>query len=136
MKQKILIASTSLLLAIGAGSALADDTEDLIALDMQWGAAGVAGDSDTVATLLADELVAVDSSGVGGKQDQLDDNEPAPEGTQYEASDFQVVFLDDDTAVMTHSVAGEQEHYSMHVWSRNGDSWQVVATASIPVEAE
>ena len=136
MKQKILVTLTGLLLAASAGSAVADPTADLIALDMQWGSAGVAGDSDTVATLLSDDLVAVDPSGVGGKKEQLADNEPAPAGTQYEASDFNVVFIDDDTAIMTHSVAGEQEHYSMHVWSNDGGNWQVIATASVPVDSE
>lgn len=136
MHQKLLIMLTGLLLTTAASSLFADATEDLIALDMQWGSAGIVGDTETTAIILSDNLVAVDTTGVGGKQDQLDNNEPAPEGTVYEASDFNVVFITDDVAIMTHSVAGEEEHYSMHVWQKDGDSWQVVATASVPAESE
>jgi hypothetical protein len=115
-------------------SASADDTADLIARDKAWGAAGTKGDRDAVAKLLADNVVSVSETGVRGKQAELADTEPAPAGTQYEPTDFKVTFLNADTAVMTHATRGDEAHYSMHVWSRKGGEWQVVATSSTPVK--
>jgi hypothetical protein len=127
---------TCTLLAAFAATASADDTADLIAQDMAWGAAGTKGDTDAVAKLLADNLVAVSEDGVTGKQGELADNEPAPAGTKYEPTDFKVMFLNADTAVMTHRTSGEDAHYSLHVWSRKGGQWQVVATSSTPVKTK
>jgi hypothetical protein len=73
---------------------------------------------------------------VRGKQAELDDNEPAPAGSRYEPTDYKVVFLDTNTAVMTHSTKGEEAHHSMHVWSRKGGSWKVVATSTTPAASE
>jgi hypothetical protein len=123
------------LLTAGA-LASADDTADLIAQDKAWGAAGTKGDSDAVAKLLADDLVSVTESGVRGKQGELADNEPAPAGTQYEPTDYKVMFLDSDTAVMTHGTNGEDAHHSLHVWSRKDGQWKVVATSSTPAKKE
>lgn len=130
-KKSLLAGLTGLSLCLIASTSLAGSEDDLIALDMQWGQAGMAGDTDTVSVLLSEDLIAVDENGVSGKADQLADNEPAPEGATYDADDFNVVFLDDNTAIMTHSVGGEEAHYSMHVWELVDGNWQVVATASI-----
>lgn len=124
---------TGTLLVIFSATASADDTADLIAQDMAWGAAGTKGDTDAVAKLLADNLVSVTGSGVRGKQGELADNKPAPAGTRYEPTDYKVTFLDADTAVMTHGTKGDDAHYSLHVWSRKSGKWQVVATSSTPV---
>jgi len=111
--------------------------EHLIKLDQKWGAAGTAGDTDTVGKLLAKGLVAVDGTGVHGKAEQLENNEPAPEGTTYEPSDYQVTFLTDHIAVMTHAVSGDEgAAYSMHVWSNKSGNWQVVATSSTPADSK
>ena len=123
------------LLTAGA-LASADDTADLIAQDKAWGAAGTKGDSDAVAKLLADDVVSVTETGVRGKQGELADNEPAPAGTQYEPTDYKVMFLDSDTAVMTHGTSGEDAHHSLHVWSRKDGQWKVVATSSTPAKKE
>jgi len=131
-----LIGLAGLSLCLVASTGIAGSEEDLIALDMQWGQAGMVGDTDTVSVLLSEQLVAVDEDGISGKAEQLADNEPAPEGATYEVDDFEVVFLDDDTAIMTHSVGGDQAHYSMHVWSNVDGNWQVVATASVPADSE
>jgi hypothetical protein len=133
-RSKSLILGVSL--AALASAAVASPTDDLIKLDKQWGTAGMAGDTEAVAALLSDDLVAVSEEGVGGKAEQLADNEPAPAGATYDASDFQVRFLDDNTAIMTHAVSGEGQHYSMHVWSKKGGKWQVVATSSTPAASE
>jgi hypothetical protein len=117
------------LLAVTA-SVAADDAADLIALDKEWGKAGMKGDSNAVAKLLADDLVSVSDSGIRDKQGELANNEPAPAGAKYEPTDYKVKFLDTNTAVMTHATKGEEAHYSMHVWSRQGGKWRVVATAT------
>jgi hypothetical protein len=132
---RFVVLTGALLAAFGA-TASADDTADLIAKDKAWGAAGTKGDTDAVSKLLADNLVSVSESGVRGKQGELADNEPAPAGTQYEPTDYKVMFLDADTAVMTHGTKGEEPHNSLHVWSRKGGQWQVVATSSTPVESK
>jgi ketosteroid isomerase-like protein len=131
----LVVLTATLLAAVGA-TASADDTADLIAQDRAWGAAGTKGDTDAVAKLLADNLVSVSESGVRGKQGELADTKPAPAGTQYEPTDYDVTFLNADTAVMTHGTKGEEAHYSLHVWSRKGGQWQVVATSSTPVKSK
>jgi hypothetical protein len=125
---------TGTLLAAVGTIASADDTADLIAQDKAWGAAGTKGDTAAVAKLLADNVVSVSESGVRDKQGELADTEPSPAGTQYEPTDYKVTFLNADTAVMTHGTKGEEAHYSLHVWSRKGGQWQVVATSSTPVK--
>jgi hypothetical protein len=131
----LVVLTATLLAAVGA-TASADDTADLIAQDRAWGAAGTKGDTDAVAKLLADNLVSVSESGVRGKQGELADTKPAPAGTQYEPTDYKVTFLNADTAVMTHGTKGEEAHYSLHVWSRKGGQWQVIATSSTPVKSK
>ena len=127
---------TGVLLAAFGATASADETADLIAQDKAWGAAGTKGDADAVAKVLADTVVSVSESGVRGKQAELADTKPAPAGTQYEPTDYKVTFLNADTAVMTHGTKGEDPHQSLHVWSRKGGKWQVVATSSTPVKSE
>ena len=84
------------------------------------------------AKLLADKVVSVTENGVRGKQGELADNEPAPAGTRYEPTDYKVTFINPDTAIMTHGTKGAEAHYSLHVWSRKGGAWQVVATSTTP----
>jgi hypothetical protein len=125
-----------MLLAAFGATASADDTADLIAKDMAWGAAGTKGDTAAAAELLADNLIAVSGQGVSDKKGELAATEPAPAGTTYEPTDFKVMFLDKDTAIMTHGTKGKDAHYSLHVWSRKGGQWKVVATSTTPIEAK
>ncbi len=125
-----------MLLAAFGAIASADDTADVIAGDKAWGAAGTKGDADAAAKLLADDLISVSEEGVTGKKGELAAIKPAPAGTQYDPTDYKVVFLDKDTAVMTHGTKGADPHYSMHVWSRKSGQWQVVATSATPVKPE
>jgi len=136
MQRITLVVLTGTLLAAFGAIASADDTADLIAQDKAWGAAGTKGDADAVAKFLADNLVSVSENGVRDKQGDLADTEPAPAGTQYEPTDYKVMFLNADTAVMTHGTKGEDAHHSLHVWSRKGGKWQVVATSSTPVKSK
>lgn len=130
-RQRTLIVIAILGLVFG-GVAFGDDTEALIELDKQWGAAAVAGDMDAVGALLADDVVAVSEDGIHGKEHETMADDTIAEGTVYEPTDFEVRFLDEETAIMTHAVAGENAHYSLHVWSKKSGTWQVIATASAP----
>jgi Domain of unknown function (DUF4440) len=127
---------TCTLLVMLAASASADDKDDLIALDKQWGASATKGDMTAAAKFLADELVSVTEKGVRGKKEELADNEPAPAGTTYKPTDFKVTFINRDTAIMTHGTEGKDAHHSLHVWTRKGDTWQVAATSTTPEASE
>ena len=127
-----LVAVATLLAMFTATAYAADDTDALIALDKQWGESGVKGDTTVAAKLLADKVVSVTDKGVRGKQGELADNEPAPAGTRYEPTDYKVMFINPDTAIMTHGTKGADAHYSLHVWSRKGGTWQIVATSTTP----
>ena len=120
------------LLILFAANAVADDTQALIALDKQWGESVGKGDKTAAAKFIADGSVSVDDRGMKNKQQQIDDIRPAPEGEKYEAVNYKVTFLNSDTAIMTHSTKGTDAHYSLHVWSRKGGAWQVVATSTTP----
>lgn len=127
----LVIAGT--LLVMFAASAWADDTAALIALDKQWGEATLKGNMAVAGKFLADKVVSVSEKGVRGKQAELADMPTAPAGTRYEPTDYKVTFINPDTAIMTHGTKGFEPHYSLHVWSRKGDSWEIVASSTTPV---
>ena len=124
------------LLIMFAANAGADDKEALIALDKQWGEAVGKGDKTAAAKFIADNSVSVDDQGMKNKQQQIADIKPAPAGEKYEGVDYKVTFINPDTAIMTHSTKGTDRHYSLHVWSRKGGSWQVIATSTTPAASE
>ena len=132
----VMVAVGALSAMLAVGTARADATADLIQLDRDWGAAGIKGDAAAVAKLLADDLVSVDNEAVRDKKGELALVKPEPAGTQYEPTDYKVQFLGNDLAIMTHGTKGKDAHNSMHVWSRKGGKWQVVATSSTPVKRE
>jgi len=136
MQQTSVTVLAGLMLATFGATASADDTADLIAQDMAWGAAGTKGDTSAAAKLLADNLVAVSAQGVTDKKGELAASEPAPAGARYEPTDYKVMFLDKETAIMTHGTKGEDAHYSLHVWSKKGGQWKVVATSTTPIETK
>lgn len=124
------------LLILFAANAVADDTQALIALDKQWGESVGKGDKAAAAKFIADGSISVDDKGMKNKQQQLDDIRPVPAGEKYEAVDYKVTFINPDTAIMTHSTKGTDAHYSLHVWSRKGGTWQVIATSTTPASRE
>jgi uncharacterized protein DUF4440 len=124
----------ALMTVLGSVAYAADDTNALIALDKQWGESGVKGDTSVPAKLLAEKVVSVTDNGVRGKQAELADTKPAPAGTRYEPTDYKVTFINPDTAIMTHGTKGTDAHYSLHVWSRKGGTWQVIATSTTPAK--
>ncbi len=126
------IAIGTLLLVFAAGAG-ATDTDDLIALDKQWGESGVKGDPTVATKLLSDKVVSVTENGVRGKQGELADMEPAAAGTRYEPTDYKVTFVNPNTAIMTHGTKGAEAHHSLHVLSREkGGQWLIVATSTTP----
>jgi hypothetical protein len=127
--KNILITVATFGVMFAATAYAADDTEALIALDKQWGESIVKGDATVSEKLLADKVVSVDQNGVMGKKEIIADIKPAPAGTRYEATGYKVTFMNPDTAIMTHGTKGGDSHYSLHVWSRKGGTWQIVATS-------
>ena len=125
----------TLLAAVVATIAMAvplQDQDMLIALDKQWGQAGMKGDKAGVGKLVAEDAVDVETSGILDKAQAIAAVEPDDDpNAMYEASDYQVKSLGADIAIMTHSTP---DHYSLHVWQKQGDAWLVVATASVPRE--
>jgi hypothetical protein len=136
MQQTSVTVLAGLMLATFGATASADDTADLIAQDMAWGAAGTKGDTNAAAKLLSDNLVSLSDQGVTDKMGELAASEPAPAGTRYEPTDYKVMFLDKETAIMTHGTKGADAHYSLHVWSKKGGQWKVVATSTTPIETK
>ena len=133
--KSILVTVATFLVMFAATAYAADDTEALIALDKQWGESIVKGDKTVSEKLLADKVVSVDENGVTGKQAVLADIKPAPANTHYEATGYKVTFMNPDTAIMTHGTKGGDSHYSLHVWSRKGGTWQVIATSTTPAKS-
>lgn len=129
----ILVSIATLLSVLMTIAYAADDTEALIALDKQWGESGVKGETTVAGKLLADKVVSVTPGGVRGKAGELADTKPEPAGTRYEPTDYKVTFITPDTAIMTHGTKGADAHYSLHVWSHKGGTWQIVATSTTPM---
>lgn len=127
----VLILVAPLALAFAAS----DASEELIKLDKKWGEANLKGDKAFVGKILADDLMGISPQGMTSKASTLEGMEPTGE-TAYNASDFKVMMLGDDTAVMTHSVGvSDQTYGSLHVWVKRDGMWKVVATANVPVES-
>ena len=118
-------------LIVAGAVANADESDALVMLDKEWGQAESAA---AVEPLLADDLVALDSDGVGDKAQILEaaDSDDAPPGP-YVAGDYDVRFLSEDVAVMVHSAGEPNPHWSMHVWQKRDGKWQVAATATVPI---
>lgn len=132
---KLARVASAALLTVFATLASAGDKEDLIALDKQWAETVMKGDNTAAEKILADQIISVTEKGVGGRKEEIASYQAAPAGTRYEAADYKVIFLDPNTAVMTHATKGPDAHYSMHVWSRKGGKWQVVATSTTPMKS-
>ena len=132
MRRVLTLCLVAALPAAAAFAAGEDAKQELIELDQKWGESTDAG---VVGSILADGLIALDGSGVATKADQLKEltAEDAPTGP-YEADEYQVTFLDDDTAIMVHRSLSPDPHRSLHVWVKKEGRWQVVATVSTPID--
>ena len=106
---------------------LADVSDDLIAMDKQWGMAG------GPAGYVSEDVIGIGPTGVVNFGNLVADAAAnANAGEEYVVSGYQVKFLSDDIAVMVHTAAGSDPHASLHVIQKQGDAWLVVATASAP----
>ncbi|MDG1829744.1 MAG: hypothetical protein P8H66_10990 [Luminiphilus sp.] len=110
-----------------SSSSLADVSDDLIAMDKQWGMAG------GPAGYVSEDVIGIGPTGVVNFGNLVADAAAnANVGEEYVVSGYQVKFLSDDIAVMVHTAAGSDPHASLHVIQKQGDAWLVVATASAP----
>ncbi|MBT4256414.1 MAG: nuclear transport factor 2 family protein [Halieaceae bacterium] len=126
---KNIIGVSLIAIAMSTTLVFADDSATLTKMDKAWGEARNPGD---VKSLFTDDFIGIDGGGVSSKAQQLEQmaSDPAPDGP-YIAGDYDVRFLDANTAVMVHSAGtGKNTHWSMHVWRKSGGKWQVAATAS------
>ena len=122
-----------LLLLVGTFAiAMTDTKDDLVKLDHEWGVANLKADKAALEKIYADDLISVFAEGIGGKAEMFEGLEPAAD-TNYVTSDYKVMMLGDDTAVMAHNGGtGDAAYRSLHVWAKRGGQWTVVATANIP----
>jgi hypothetical protein len=110
-----------------SSSSLADVSDELIAMDKQWGMAG------GPAGYVSEDVIGIGPTGVVNFGNLVADAAAnANVGEEYVVSGYQVKFLSDDIAVMVHTAAGSDPHASLHVIQKQGDAWLVVATASAP----
>lgn len=130
----VLMACLLLLPLATAGQASDADKEALIELDKEWGSAQGAAAAEVVGRIAADDVIAVSGEGVAGKAELIANSQAAeaPAGP-YAAKDYQLRFLDETTAVMTHSAAEPDPHWSLHVWKKQDGVWKVIATMSTPI---
>ena len=129
MKRFIVIGLVAVVAGVALVAASGDAKDELIALDKKWGVAGMTADKATLETIYADDVLAVDGSGVTGKAEAVADAGNDDPNAKYEPTDFKVNMISEDVAVMTHAVEGST---SLHVWAKRDGNWVVVATASVP----
>jgi len=135
MRHAPISTAAGMLLVLFAAAAAADDSAALIELDKKWGQAGVKGDTATIAKLLDDDLVSVNEDGVRGKKEELADNEPPTAGASYEATDYRVIFVGADTAIMTHRTKGDDGSGEGSRGDRD-DFTGVVAIEAVPARSQ
>jgi len=119
--------------------------QELIAIDKQWGDAGLKGDSAVLESILADDFIGNSPTGVATKAQSIAEaktNAPNITNATYVADEYTVRFLDPNTAVMTHRAVEKglnkgkeysDQHLSMHVWVKRDGRWQVVASQATPI---
>jgi len=119
--------------------------QELIAIDKQWGDAGLKGDSAVLENILADDFIGNSPTGVATKAQNIAEaktNAANITNATYVADEYTVRFLDPNTAVMTHRAVEKglnkgkeysDQHLSMHVWVKRDGRWQVVASQATPI---
>jgi len=130
--------------AKGGGSAASSVTQALTDLEHQWAKASKAADGDALASILADDFVALDSDGsMHTKTDVIARTKKAKWVTN-EISDVKVM-AHGDSAVVTGSWTGNgtdgagkaqnaKERWA-DTWVKTaGGKWQCVASASAPIK--
>lgn len=128
MKRFIVIGLVAVVAGVALVAASHDAKDELIELDKKWGAAARTADKATLETILADDVLAMDESGVTGKAEAVAAAGNDDPDAKYEPTDFKVNMISEDVAVMTHAVEGG---LSLHVWAKRDGNWVVVATAAV-----
>ena len=136
MNRAVVISAVLLTLLAGLAVAMHHETDALIKLDKEWGAAQGQEAVDAISRIISDDVLAISGDGLGSKATMIEaaQDEDAPTGP-YMADNYEVKFLTDDVAVMVHHAGDPDPHWSLHVWQKKGEKWTVVASASAP-EAE
>jgi hypothetical protein len=144
--QRALLLTATVVITIGVSIA-AETTapsqevqQQLIALDKQWGEAGT--DAATLNKIISDNILALGPKGEAqGKREQIAASTSAPSGT-YMADEHKFEMLTPDVIVMTHRGTAttteggkpvKESHRSLHVFQRINGTWQVVASAQVPI---
>ena len=114
--------------------------QQLIALDKQWGEAGA--DTAALNKILSDKMIGIGQKGEAqGKKEQIAANTSTP-SSGYVADEHKFETLTPDVVVMTHRGTSttteggkpvKESHRSLHVFQRNNGTWQVVASAQVPI---
>jgi ketosteroid isomerase-like protein len=150
MKPKLIRALLFVILAVCgltqiAGTQQSETTpQDLVALDKKWGEVVANKDAVGLGEILADDFVGVGDNGAKyTKPDEIKQLESRkPTDGSYSADDYDVRFLDKDTALMLHrgSFSGKEdgkdvfeEHRSLHVFVRRDGRWKVIASDATPI---
>lgn len=132
---KRILLFTFFLLLPSTAFAQKDVQDHLIKLDKEWSYATVKRDEKTINRILANDYTYTDFDGqTGTKATMMKDSSAhhAMELEAMESSDYKVRVFG-SSAVMTHMTAVTNKDgkavrlQSMHVWSKRGRNWQVVA---------
>jgi len=137
MNRKVVISAVLVTLLAGLAVAMHHETDALIELDKEWGAAAQGEEAvAAINRIVSDDVLAIGVNGLGSKEAMIEatQGDDAPTGP-YMADNYEVKFLTDDVAVMVHHAGDPGPHWSLHVWQKKGEKWMVVASASAP-EAE
>ena len=116
------------------------DKMTLKKMDKAWGDANQARDKVALGAILSDHFANFNLSGTPGKKvamANLDGPAPPANGNVV-TSDNYIISCSGNTAVMTHRVeirTKDAVNYSrsVHVFQKSGNSWQVISTASHPL---
>ncbi len=138
MKKTIVLATVAVTVVAGFAIAMHHETDALVELDKQWGAAAQREAAvEMIRKVVADDVLAISPQGLGSKADMIEaaQGDDAPTGP-YVADGYDVRFLTEDVAVMVHHAGEPGPHWSLHVWQKKDDAWMVVATATAPDATE
>jgi hypothetical protein len=134
MNRIMVISGVVLTLLAGMAVAMHHETETLIQLDKEWGAAAQGEEAvDAIRRIISDDALVIGEEGLGSRADMIEATqaEDAPTGP-YMADSYEVKFLTDDVAVMVHHAGDPDPHWSLHVWQKKDGKWTVVASATAP----
>ena len=134
MNRAVVFSAVFVTLIAGLAVAMHHETDALIKLDKEWGAAVQRQEAvDAISRIISDDVLQIGVDGLVSKAAMIEaaQGEDAPIGP-YMADNYEVKFLTDDVAVMVHHAGDPNPHWSLHVWQKKGEKWTVVASASAP----